>query len=141
MRAIAVLLLTLALAGMTAVRVQAESMPGRRDSGWSGTGVAELVRQLSESLGAIHAGAQICGLSDEAQAVAEKHREHLERLESQGVQIDPDWLRDIFLETAESYRTAPGYTCGERQRQEIRRNLPDVFASIEAFHAALAARP
>ena len=105
--------------------------------GWSDDGVARIAPQLSETLGSIFAGAELCGMPEEAKAVAAKHSEHLDRLAREKPAMDIGFLQRSFTETSEAYRGNPGHDCGDVSRQNIRRNLPGVFASIDAFHDAL----
>lgn len=98
-----------------------------------------VVPRLSEQLGSVHAGATLCGLPDEAQAVLRKHQEHLGRLAQSRPTTDTRTLDAMFRATSDAYRRDPGYSCTEAQRREIQHKLPDVFASVDAYDTVLSA--
>jgi hypothetical protein len=128
-----VIALSLALAAWGVVPARSQEGGDR----WSADGVARIAPQLSESLGSIFAGAELCDMPEEAQAVAAKHSEHLDRLAREMPKMDIEQLRRSFVETSQTYRGNPGHDCRDGNREHIRQNLPDVFASIDAFHDAL----
>jgi hypothetical protein len=109
----------------------------RSSSQWSADGIARMAPQMSEVLGSIFAGAEHCGLTDEARAVARKQDEHRSRLAQEVPQFDLAALERSFADASASYRDRPVGDCGDSQKMAIRTNLPDVFTSIDAFHDAL----
>jgi hypothetical protein len=132
--------LTMPLIPLLLVLVAWGVVPARSQEGgsrWSADGVARIAPQLSETLGSIFAGAELCDMPNEARAVAAKHSEHLDRLAREMPGMDIEQLQRSFVETSQTYRGNPGHNCGDGNREHIRQNLPDVFASIDAFHDAL----
>ncbi|HYD30531.1 MAG TPA: hypothetical protein VEB64_06685 [Azospirillaceae bacterium] len=123
-------------AGMMVLALVVPSGAGRADT-LTSNGIAAVAPRLSEQLGSVHAGAARCGLANEAQAVAAKHREHLGRMAEIRPGTDTRNLELLFEATSEAYRQASDLECSENQRQEIRHKLPDVFASVDAFDASL----
>lgn len=135
--------LFLAMTSVSGAKAQSgPSSPDRQSGGqrWSTAGIVAMVPRFSETLGSIHAGAQMCDLRNEAQAVEKKHRDHVARLADEIPDINTDALLRVFDDTARTYRTSAGSGCSSDQRRELQRSIPDVFASIEAFHAELAAQ-
>lgn len=95
---------------------------------------------LSENLGSVYAGAARCGLWDEAQAVARKHRQHVDLLIARVPAADPTLLDEAFQSSSVALTRETGFFCSKSERQEIRAKLPDFLAAIDAYDEALPAR-